>query len=166
MKKKSPPYFARRKLSKEFKKLDESGKTGRGTDSTQLISEDREDDETNLGEHAEGAKLDPTDRRLAAAYARGRGIRKKLEEAEGGSISAAEAAAHLRISVGTVQRWYHAGKIIGWQQGEKVRLPVWQFVGGKPLPGLEEVLTLANKGWACFDDYGRMLFLLSKSSAR
>ena len=37
------PYFARRKPSAAFKRLDESGKTGRGTDSTQAISEDRED---------------------------------------------------------------------------------------------------------------------------
>ena len=32
-----------RKLSAAFAKLDASGKTGRGTDATQLISEDRED---------------------------------------------------------------------------------------------------------------------------
>jgi len=37
------PYFARRKPSRAFKTLDESGRTGRGTDVTQLISEDRED---------------------------------------------------------------------------------------------------------------------------
>ena len=37
------PYFARRKVSAAFKRLDESGKTGRGTDSTVAISEDRED---------------------------------------------------------------------------------------------------------------------------
>ncbi len=37
------PYFARRKLSPAFKRLDESGKTGRGTDSTIAISKDRED---------------------------------------------------------------------------------------------------------------------------
>jgi prevent-host-death family protein len=37
------PYFARRKVSPAFKRLDESGKTGRGTDSTTAISEDRED---------------------------------------------------------------------------------------------------------------------------
>ena len=36
------PYFARRKVSPAFKRLDESGKTGRGTDSTIAISEDRE----------------------------------------------------------------------------------------------------------------------------
>jgi antitoxin (DNA-binding transcriptional repressor) of toxin-antitoxin stability system len=37
------PYFARRKSSAAFKRLDESGKTGRGTDSTLAISEDRKD---------------------------------------------------------------------------------------------------------------------------
>jgi len=35
------PYFARRRPSKAFKKLDESGRTGQGTDSTKAISEDR-----------------------------------------------------------------------------------------------------------------------------
>jgi prevent-host-death family protein len=37
------PYFARRKMSPAFRRLDESGKTGLGTDSTVAISEDRED---------------------------------------------------------------------------------------------------------------------------
>ena len=37
------PYFARRKPSAAFARLDASGKTGRGTDATRLISEDRED---------------------------------------------------------------------------------------------------------------------------
>jgi prevent-host-death family protein len=37
------PYFARRKPSAAFQRLDASGKTGRGTDSAMTISEDRED---------------------------------------------------------------------------------------------------------------------------
>jgi len=37
------PYFARRKCSPKFKKLDDSGKMGRGTDAAQAISEDRDD---------------------------------------------------------------------------------------------------------------------------
>jgi antitoxin (DNA-binding transcriptional repressor) of toxin-antitoxin stability system len=37
------PYFARRKPSALFRRLDESGKTRRGTDSTTAISEGRED---------------------------------------------------------------------------------------------------------------------------
>jgi prevent-host-death family protein len=37
------PYFARRKPSTAFSKLDATGKAGRGIDATRLISEDRED---------------------------------------------------------------------------------------------------------------------------
>ncbi len=37
------PYFARRKTTAAFSKLDASGRTGRGTDSTIALSEDRED---------------------------------------------------------------------------------------------------------------------------
>ena len=38
------PYFARRQMSPEFKKLWESGKLGAGgTDVTEMISDDRED---------------------------------------------------------------------------------------------------------------------------
>jgi len=36
------PYFARRKLTPAFRKLMESGKLRGGTDSTQIISEDRD----------------------------------------------------------------------------------------------------------------------------
>lgn len=37
------PYFARRRPSKEFARLDASGRTAGGTDVTRSISEDRED---------------------------------------------------------------------------------------------------------------------------
>ena len=37
------PYFARRKRSARFRKLDDSGKMAKGTDATQAISEDRDD---------------------------------------------------------------------------------------------------------------------------
>ncbi len=37
------PYFSQRKCSTAFSRLDRSGKTGRGTDVTQLVSEERED---------------------------------------------------------------------------------------------------------------------------
>jgi prevent-host-death family protein len=37
------PYFARRKPSPAFKRLDASGKTGRGADITLGISEDRDE---------------------------------------------------------------------------------------------------------------------------
>jgi prevent-host-death family protein len=37
------PYFGQRKPSTAFSRLDQSGKTARGTNVTQLISADRED---------------------------------------------------------------------------------------------------------------------------
>ena len=37
------PYFAQRKPSTVFQRLDDSAKTGGGTDATESISEDRED---------------------------------------------------------------------------------------------------------------------------
>jgi prevent-host-death family protein len=37
------PYFSRRRPTAAFKRLDEGGKTARGTDSTAMVSEDRED---------------------------------------------------------------------------------------------------------------------------
>lgn len=37
------PYFARRRPSSAFTKLDQSGKTGPGLDITELISNERED---------------------------------------------------------------------------------------------------------------------------
>jgi prevent-host-death family protein len=37
------PYFSQRNPSASFLRLDANGKTGRGTDITQLISEERED---------------------------------------------------------------------------------------------------------------------------
>jgi prevent-host-death family protein len=37
------PYFARRKPSAAFKRLDASGRTGRGPDSTLTVAQDRED---------------------------------------------------------------------------------------------------------------------------
>ncbi|MBL9138205.1 MAG: type II toxin-antitoxin system prevent-host-death family antitoxin [Verrucomicrobiales bacterium] len=38
-----PPYFAARRPSKAFRNLDRSGRTSRGSDATQGISQDRED---------------------------------------------------------------------------------------------------------------------------
>jgi hypothetical protein len=104
-----------------------------------------------------------TDPGLAAAYARGPEVRKKLRAADGGSISTAEAAARLGISRSALLRRYRGGQVLGWieNDGAEVRFPVWQFEGAALLPGLTEVLA-ALKAGCRLDDAGRMLFFRSE----
>lgn len=102
------------------------------------------------------------DNRLANAIARGITARQKLIEAEGGSLSAEEAAQELGISKAAMLKRYQKGHIIAWREERQnaVRFPVWQFSDHKVLDGLEEVLKLLNGG-SRLDDFGRMLFFLS-----
>jgi hypothetical protein len=105
------------------------------------------------------------DARLEVAYARGRAIRIKLQEAEGGSLPASAAAVRMGISRSTLIRWYHHGKLIGWKRGHAIRVPIWQFKEGRLLPGLDEVLKTASSGRVLLNDDGRMLFFLSNLSS-
>ncbi|MGD0412979.1 MAG: hypothetical protein ABSC18_14910 [Verrucomicrobiota bacterium] len=102
------------------------------------------------------------DNRLANAMARGITARRKLMEAEGGSLSAEEAARQLGISKTAILKRYHKGRIIAWREERQnaARFPVWQFKDHKVLQGLEEVLQTLNAG-SRLDDFGRMLFFLS-----
>jgi len=103
------------------------------------------------------------DNRLISAMARGITVRRKLREAEGGSLSAEEAARVLGISKAAILKRYHKGWIIAWREERQnaARFPVWQFQDRKVLEGLEEVLQILNAG-SRLDDFGRMLFFLSK----
>jgi hypothetical protein len=102
------------------------------------------------------------DNRLANALARGITVRQKLMEAEGGSLSAEEAARELGISKTAILKRYQKGQIIAWRQERQnaARFPVWQFKEHKVLEGLEEVLKVLNSA-SRLDDFGRMLFFLS-----
>ncbi|MGA2543804.1 MAG: hypothetical protein ABSG78_19820 [Verrucomicrobiota bacterium] len=102
------------------------------------------------------------DNRLVNAVARGITVRRKLMEAEGGSLSAEEAARSLGISKTAILKRYHKGRIIAWRDERQnaARFPVWQFKDHKVLEGLEEVLQILNAG-SRLDDFGRMLFFLS-----
>jgi len=103
-----------------------------------------------------------TDNRLANAVARGITARQKLIAAEGGSLSAEEAARELGLSKTAILKRYQKGQIIAWRQERQnaARFPVWQFKDHKVLDGLEEVLKVLNAG-SRLDDFGRMLFFLS-----
>ena len=99
------------------------------------------------------------DNRLANALARGILARQKLMEAEGGSLSAEDAARELGISKTAILKRYHKGQIIAWREERQnaARFPVWQFKDHKVLDGLEAVLRVLNEG-SRLDDFGRMLF--------
>lgn len=80
------------------------------------------------------------DNRLAKARAREITARQNLMEADGGSLSAEEAAGDLGISQAAILKMYHRGQIIAWNDGRPnaARFPVWQFKGLELLDGLEE----------------------------
>jgi hypothetical protein len=103
-----------------------------------------------------------SDNRLGNAIARGITARQKLIAAEGGSLSAEEAAQELGISKAAILKRYQKGQLIAWREERQnaVRFPLWQFQDHKVLDGIEETLKLLNAG-SRLDDFGRMLFFLS-----
>lgn len=91
-------------------------------------------------------KVDP----LAAAKARGLKAKEELCKAEGGVISLELAAARLNKSQQEVDEDRDKGKLIALPTKEhRYDYPVWQFVNGDILPGLESVLAelSVRDGW-------------------
>lgn len=78
---------------------------------------------------------------LAAARIRGLRQREELLTQEGGTIGPAEVAKILGLSRQGVDKRRHSGKLLAIEAGRRgFRYPVFQFVDGGVLPGLEEVL--------------------------
>jgi hypothetical protein len=104
------------------------------------------------------------DQRLVQAFERGTTVRGKLTEAEGGSLSAEEAAKELGMSKVAILKRFQKGRILAWREERQkaIRFPVWQFQDGKVLNGLEDALAKLRAG-SRLDDFGRMLFFLSNS---
>jgi hypothetical protein len=102
------------------------------------------------------------DNRSAKAWARGITARRKLMEADGGSLSAEEAAGEISISQAAILKLYHTRQIIAWNDGRPnaARFPVWQFKDRELLDGLKETLKILSAGCR-LHDFGRMLFFLS-----
>jgi hypothetical protein len=104
------------------------------------------------------------DLRVQEALERGAEVRRKLMEAEGGSLSAQNASRGLNMTKAAVLKRYHKGRLLAWRDEKQnaIRFPVWQFKDGKVLTGLETVLETLKAG-PQLDDIGRVLFFLSNS---
>lgn len=90
--------------------------------------------------------------------ARGALARKRLEEAEGGAISAEEVAGLLGLSRQGVDYLRKAKRIVAWRLTTgKWHYPVWQFHDGRAQPGISECL----KELPSDDPWSQMIFFLS-----
>src|SRR3984893_1293002 len=94
----------------------------------------------------------------AILLARGAIARKKLEDAEGGAISAEEVAQLLGLSRQGVDYLRKTKRMVAWRlSGGKWHYPVWQFHDGRVRPGISECL----KELSSDDPWSRMIFFLS-----
>jgi hypothetical protein len=90
--------------------------------------------------------------------ARGALARKRLEQAEGGAISAEEVADLLALSRQGVDYLRKAKRIVAWRLGTgKWHYPVWQFHEGRVRRGISECL----KELPTDDPWSQMIFFLS-----
>jgi hypothetical protein len=107
------------------------------------------------------AALTPEDP-LAEARLRGIEARKRLLEAEGGTLGAQEVASLLSISRQAAYKRYRAGRLLAVDCGRHgFAFPAWQFVPSGVLPGLEEVLAAL----ADFDPWMKLAFFLEANAA-
>ena len=118
----------------------------------------------------EGVVIQPNlqprlDSRLKQAISRDALVHGQLVQAEGGSFSAEEAAKELNMSKVAILKRHEKGRLVAWQEEKQraKRFPKWQFENGRVLPGLEVVLEKLNTGGR-LDDFGKLLFFLSKSA--
>lgn len=77
---------------------------------------------------------------LAEARIRGLIAKQELLQVEGGVVSSEEAGQILGIKRQAVDKRRLSGKLIALPAGRAYVYPVWQFIPGKTLPGLEKVL--------------------------
>jgi len=90
--------------------------------------------------------------------ARGALARKRLEQAEGGAVSAEEVADLLGLSRQGVDYLRKAKRILAWRlTGGKWNYPLWQFHEGRVRLGISECL----KALPSDDPWGQMIFFLS-----
>ena len=101
------------------------------------------------------------DNRLAKAMSRTT-ARRKLMEADGGSLSAKEAAGELGISQAAILKMYHSGQIIAWNDGRPERGAFSRVANQRPrIATAWKRLSKSCSASCLLHDFGRMLFFLS-----
>jgi hypothetical protein len=112
-----------------------------------------------------GKKSGPAGPELARAKPLARGVlaRRRLEEAEGGTISTEEVAANLGVTRQAVDLRRQKGQLAAWRTSEKRwRFPVWQFGSdGRPLEGLTECIAATELD----NEWSAMIFFLSPAES-
>lgn len=99
---------------------------------------------------------------LAMARLRGIAARKRLLEAEGGTLGAQEVASLLHVSRQAVYKRYRAGKLLALDCGRHgVAFPAWQLGPDGVLPGLEEALAALGD----LDPWMKLAFFLEDNAA-
>lgn len=95
--------------------------------------------------------------------ARGVLARRRLEEAEGGSITTEQVAANLGITRQAVDARRQRGHLVAWRTNDKKwRFPVWQFGSdGLPLNGLAECIRSTELD----NEWSAMIFFLSAAES-
>lgn len=99
---------------------------------------------------------------LARARLRGLAARRQLLEQEGGTLTAQEAANHLRISRQAVHKRVRGGRLLALDCGRHGYIfPAWQFTDEGVLPGLEDLLAAL----ADHDPWMKLAFFLGENTA-
>ena len=102
-------------------------------------------------------KSDP----LARARLRGVPARKQLVELAGGVLSSDEVAELLGLTRQAVDKRRRAGRLLALAFGKRGhRYPAFQFVEGRLLPGLEQVLAALK----AHDPWTQLSFFVNRSS--
>jgi hypothetical protein len=97
---------------------------------------------------------------LAAARLRGLKAREELLAEGGGTLSAKEVSALLRMSRQAVDKRRMSGNLLAIEAGRRgYRYPAWQFTNGDVVPGLGEILSLLAQS----PPLAQMRFFLSGS---
>lgn len=98
---------------------------------------------------------------LARARLRGLQVRERLLEAEGGTLTAEEAAALLGVTRQAIDNRRKRGGLLGVQLGRRgYRYPAWQFTPDGILPGLGQIRTALRD----YSPWIQLAFLLNENA--